>query len=205
MKRYVNRSAQQIFMKIAFMLSMTFAGAMAHALDGQNLQPQGNQAKAKSQQVQAEALASVKSLSNEIQALKVKAVALNTELRLLEDELLFPANTQCVLFLSIDSGKFFKLENIKLKIDGQTVSSHLYSDKQRTALERGGMQRLFVGNLGPGEHKLTALFTGEDGNQRRVKRAAALEFEKKAGAKYIEIKIADSAQTLAPTFSFKQW
>lgn len=161
--------------------------------------------KSKSEQAQAEALIKVQELSNEIQALKVNAITLNKDLRALEDELLFPANTQCKVYLSVKKGEFFKLENVKIKIDGLDVATHIYSDKQRMALEKGGMQRLYVGNLSHGKHKITAFFGGTDINNRSVKRAATLEFEKESGAKYIEVKMVDSPKELETKFSFKQW
>lgn len=159
----------------------------------------------KSEQAQAEALVKVQALSNEIQALKINAVTLNKDLRSLEDELLFPANTQCKVYLSVKKGEFFKLNNVKIKIDGLDVATHIYSDKQRDALEKGGMQRLYVGNLSHGKHKITAFFGGTDINNRFVKRAATLEFEKESGAKYIEVKMVDSPKELDTNFSFKQW
>ena len=50
-----------------------------------------------------------KSLDQEVQALKKEVLDLNRELFVLEEDLLFPANTQVAVFVSMDVGEFFAL------------------------------------------------------------------------------------------------
>lgn len=157
------------------------------------------------QQSSAEALGTVKKLSQEIQALKGRVVTLNKDLRLMEEELLFPSSTQCSVFVSLDIGEFFKLESIKLKIDGKLVATHLYSVKQREALARGGVQRLHLTNLNEGLHSVSAFFTGIGPNGRPYKRAASLEFTKGKGSQYLELTIVDDLAKQEPIFRIKQW
>lgn len=152
-----------------------------------------------------QALETVKKLSKDIQTLKSSVVDLNKDLRLMEEELLFPSSTQAVVFVSLDMGKFFTLESIKLKLDGKTVASHLYSEKQRNALARGGVQRLHITNLNQGLHDLTAFFTGLGPNGRPYKRATQLQFEKGKGSQYLELAIVDDMAKQEPTFTVKQW
>ena len=80
---------------------------------------------------------SIKQVSHGIQALKKNVINLNKDLRLIEEALLFPSSTKFTVFLSLDAGKFFTLESVKLVINGKTVNSHVYSDRQRQALARG--------------------------------------------------------------------
>ena len=148
---------------------------------------------------------SVNALSKDIQDLKQSVIALNKNLRVLEEDLLFPANTQVNVFLSLDVGKFFTLESVKLKLDGQVVASHIYTDKELLALARSGIHRLHMANLSIGEHTLSAFFTGIGPNGREYKRGTSLKINKENGPKYIELKISDTSMKLQPEFSVKEW
>lgn len=156
-------------------------------------------------QTAQQALDTVKNLSREIQGLKSEIVGLNKDLRLMEEELLFPSSSQVSVFVSLDIGQFFKLESVKLKLDGKQVVSHIYSDKQRQALKRGGVQRLYLTNLNLGEHTLSAFFTGIGPNGRPYKRAAEQSFTKHKGSHYIELAVVDDFSKQEPTFVIKQW
>lgn len=144
-------------------------------------------------------------LSEEVEDLKKAALSLNRDLLILEEELLFPANTQIVVFVSLDTGEFFQIDAIKLSIDDKLVASHLYTFRQNDALARGGIQRLYMGNLKSGEHELTAIFTGVGPDNREYKRGATMLIEKDDDPKMIEIQIRDSSKTMQPEFGFKEW
>jgi hypothetical protein len=159
----------------------------------------------KDQQNAQRALDSVKVLSKEIQGLKKSVVDLNKDLQLMEEELLFPSSTQLSLFVSLDIGQFFTLESIKVKLNGKQVATHLYSDKQRQALARGGVQRLYITNLNLGKHTIAAFFTGIGPNGRPYKRATELEFQKKQGSQYLELAIIDDSAKQEAKFTIKQW
>ena len=153
----------------------------------------------------AEALSTVKALSKDIQKLKSEVVDLNKDLRLMEEELLFPTSTQATVFVSLDIGQFFTLESIKLKLDGKLIASHLYSEKQRQSLARGGIQRLHMTNLNQGLHTISAFFTGLGPNGRPYKRATELKFNKGRGSQYIELAIIDDVAKQEPIFKIKNW
>lgn len=144
-------------------------------------------------------------ISSEIQALKKEVISLNKDLRLLEENMLFPSNTRFTVFVTINSGKFFKLESIKLKIDGRFVATHIYSEKQRQALLNGGVQKLYMTNLSEGKHRVTVFYTGTGFNERAYKRAANLELEKGPGSQYLELLITDDETTQEPAFKLNQW
>lgn len=144
-------------------------------------------------------------LDQEVQGLKKDVVDLNRDLFVLEEELLFPANTQVAVFLSMDVGDFFALDSVQLKIDQKEVINYLYTPREVEALLRGGVHRLYLGNLKVGKHELVAFFSGKGPNDRDYKRGASLTFEKGIGAKYLELKINDRQRKQQPEFEIKDW
>ena len=146
-----------------------------------------------------------KSLDGEVQGLKKEVLDLNRDLFMLEEELLFPANTQIAVFLSLDVGTFFELDSVQIKLDNKEVANYLYTDREVEALNRGGVHRVFIGNLKTGKHELVAFFTGKGPHERDYKRGANLNFEKGVGAKYLELKISDRQSAQQPEFKVKEW
>lgn len=146
-----------------------------------------------------------KGLDQEVQGLKKDVVDLNRDLFVLEEELLFPANTQVAVFLSMDVGDFFALDSVQLKIDQKEVINYLYTPREVEALLRGGVHRLYLGNLKVGKHELVAFFSGKGPNDRDYKRGASITFEKGIGAKYLELKINDRQRKQQPEFEIKDW
>jgi hypothetical protein len=144
-------------------------------------------------------------LDQDVQGLKKDVVDLNRELFVLEEELLFPANTQVAVFLSMDVGDFFALDTVTLKIDQKEVINYLYTPREVEALLKGGVHRLYLGNLKVGKHELVAFFSGKGPNDRAYKRGATLKFEKGIGAKYLELKINDRQRKQQPEFEIKDW
>ena len=145
------------------------------------------------------------SLDEEIQSLKKQVLALNRSLFMLEEELLFPSSTQIAVFVSMDIGDFFSLDSVQLKIDNKVVSNYLYTRREVEALHRGGVQRLYMGNLKTGEHELVAIFTGKGPNGRDYRRGAELVVNKNLGARFVELKIVDNESSEQPDFSIKEW
>jgi hypothetical protein len=146
-----------------------------------------------------------KSLDQEVQALKTDVVELNKDLFVLEEELLFPANTQIAVFVSLDVGDFFAVDSVTLKIDDDEVANYLYTQREAEALMRGGVHRVYLGNLKVGKHELVAFFTGKGTHERDYKRGATVKFEKSIGAKYVELKISDRVRKMQPEFVIKEW
>ena len=144
-------------------------------------------------------------LDTRIQETKADVIRLNRDLLVLEEELLFPANTQVALFVSMDVGKLFELDSVQIKLDDKIVATHLYTPAEVKALHRGGVQRVYLGNLRAGEHVLTAFFTGGGPHSRDYKRATTLKFDKGTDPKYIELRIKDSTAKLQPEFDVKVW
>jgi hypothetical protein len=141
----------------------------------------------------------------EIRDLKADALDLNRELFLLEEELLFPANTQVAVYLSMDTGNFFALDAVQLSIDDREVAKYLYTEREVEALRRGGVHQVYMGNLKAGEHELVAVFTGRGPHGRDYRRATSLNFEKGLGARFLELVISDSGASLQPDFQVRGW
>jgi hypothetical protein len=146
-----------------------------------------------------------RALDEDIQGIKKDVVDLNRDLFVLEEELLFPANTQVAVFLSMDVGAFFALDTVELRMDDKQVAKYLYTPREAEALLKGGVQRLYLGNLRVGGHELVALFTGKGPNGQDYSRGAQMKFEKSVGAKYLELKISDKQRKAQPEFEIKDW
>ena len=144
-------------------------------------------------------------LDNRVQDLKSDVIKLNRDLLVLEEELLFPANTQVALFVSMDVGKLFELDSVQIKLDDKQVTNYLYTPLEVQALHRGGVQRAFVGNLRSGTHEIVATFTGKGPHERDYKRGTTIKFDKGTDPKYIELRIKDSSGKLQPEFEVKVW
>jgi hypothetical protein len=144
-------------------------------------------------------------LDGRIQEVKGDVIRLNRDLLVLEEELLFPANTQVALFVSMDVGKLFSLDSVQIKLDDKVVTNYLYTPLEVQALHRGGVQRVYLGNLRAGTHEIVAFFTGQGPHVRDYKRGATVKFDKGTDPKYIELQIKDSSGKLQPEFDIKIW
>jgi len=144
-------------------------------------------------------------LQKDIQDLKKDVLKLNRNLFILEEDLLFPANTQFSVFLSMNSGKLFTLDSVQLKIDDKVLASHLYTERELSALSRGGVQRLYIGNLSSGEHEIIAIFIGKGPSARDYRRGKTIKIEKNSDPLFVELKIIDDATKEQPAFEAHIW
>jgi hypothetical protein len=145
------------------------------------------------------------SLDDRVQQTKADVIRLNRDLLVLEEELLFPANTQVAVFVSMDVGLLFDLDSVQIKLDDKVVTTYLYTPLEVQALHRGGVQRVYLGDLKAGGHEIVAFFTGKGPHDRDYKRATTIKFDKTTEPKYIELQIKDVQQKLQPEFDVKVW
>ena len=145
------------------------------------------------------------SLDDRVQQTKADVIRLNRDLLVLEEELLFPANTQVAVFVSMDVGLLFDLDSVQIKLDDKVVTTYLYTPLEVQALHRGGVQRVYLGDLKAGSHEIVAFFTGKGPHDRDYKRATTIKFDKATEPKYIELQIKDVQQKLQPEFDVKVW
>lgn len=146
-----------------------------------------------------------RSIDQDVQTLKKEVLDLNRDLFLLEEELLFPANSQVAFFISMDVGEYFDLDSVNIKIDGKEVANYLYTEREADALVRGGVHRVHMANLKTGNHEVVAIFVGHGPNIRDYRRGATLNFNKGIGAKYVELEITDRVTKQQPEFIIKEW
>ena len=154
---------------------------------------------------QAESREEFRSIDKDVQTLKKDVLDLNRDLFLLEEELLFPANSQVAFFISMDVGEYFELDSVNIKIDGKEVANYLYTERESDALIRGGVHRVHMANLKTGEHELLAVFTGRGPHGRDYRRGATMKIDKGIGAKYIELEITDRVRKQQPEFVVREW
>jgi hypothetical protein len=143
-------------------------------------------------------------LADQIETLKQAMINLNRDLFILEEDLLFPASTQVAVYLSMDVGEYFALDAVEIRLDKEIKTYYLYTSRQVNALYRGGVQRLYVGNVNQGKHELTAYFVGIGPQNREYKRAVSVEFTKSEDPVAIELSVVDSTNKQQPIFEAKE-
>jgi len=139
-------------------------------------------------------------VDSDLEAIKLEVTTLKRDLVILEEELLFPASSQLSVFLAMDVGEFFQLDAVKLELNGKEVAHHLYTERQADALFRGGVHKVYLGNVRQGNNRLTAYFTGRGPEGREYKRATSVDFEKTFEPAFIELAINDSESSYQPDF-----
>ncbi|MDO6773962.1 MULTISPECIES: AraC family transcriptional regulator [unclassified Shewanella] len=144
-------------------------------------------------------------VASDLENIKSQVIKLNRDLFILEEDLLFPASTQIAVFVSVDIGRFFTLDSVELKINQQNVAGFLYTQRQRRALEKGGIQKVYMGNLKMGQHQLTAIFTGVDAEGRTVQRAVTHQFEKTDETVMVELKLEDNESSYRADVKVEEW
>jgi len=147
----------------------------------------------------------LRSLDSQIQSLKEEVLNLNRDLFMLEEELLFPSNTQISVFVSLDIGTLFELDSVQVRLDDKVVANHLYTKREVEALKRGGVQRIFTGNLPSGKHEIIAYYTGVGPNNRTYKKGSTTIIDKTSSAQFVELKISDNTTKQQPVFEVKVW
>ena len=198
----MRRTASYLLLLWAGLYSFMLPLAAAEELLLANVEPeaQGSSDVPNGSQDTAAAKISDASLDAQMEDIKQSLVKLKRDLVVLEEDLLFPASTQVAVFLSMDVGEFFQLDSVSVKLNGKEVTHYLYTDRQIDALYRGGVQRLFVGNVKQGDNRLTAFFTGRGPSGRDYRRATSIEFEKSFEPTFVELKIEDSTAKYQPEF-----
>ena len=144
----------------------------------------------------------IKSLDEQVQEIKTDTLNIGTEMRLLEEKLLYPSSTQVAVFVSLDNAATFRLDSIEIQLDGKSAAQHLYTLRELEALKKGGTQRLYTGNVKSGEHSLHVLVTGKTLGGPGLSRTESFKFSKDAGPKIVEVRLVDSASHI---ITFRDW
>ena len=107
------------------------------------------------------ASAEMRSLDDQVQEIKTDVLGIAAELNRLEEKLLYPSNTQLAVFVSIAQGETFRLDSMQINIDGALATHYLYGFKELEALQNGGVQRVYTGNLPTGGHEIAVSINGK--------------------------------------------
>jgi hypothetical protein len=135
----------------------------------------------------------MRSLDEQVQEMKSDVLSIAAELSLLEERLLYPSDTQVALFVALDGGEAFRLDAVQIEINGQLAAHHIYSFKELDALQNGGVQRIYTGNVPIGQHQLAVSIVGKQGG-RDVVRTESFTFSKDVDPKLLGITLAGNDQ-----------
>ena len=105
--------------------------------------------------------AEMRSLDEQVQEIKTDVLGIAAELTRLEEKLLYPSGTQIAIFVSIAEGETFRLDSMQIDIDGALATHYLYGFKELDALQHGGVQRVYTGNVPTGAHELAVQINGK--------------------------------------------
>jgi hypothetical protein len=105
--------------------------------------------------------AQMKGLDEQVQEIKSDVLSIDAELRQLEEKLLYPSNTHVAFFVALAKGDSMRLDAVQIELDGKLVAHYIYSFKELEALQKGGVQRVYTGNLPTGSHRLAVSVIGK--------------------------------------------
>lgn len=148
--------------------------------------------------------ASEANLPADLQAMKMDLLTLNREISQLENELLFPSAETAVV-VAVEAGSGIKVVDINLSINDKPVGYHFYNDQEFAALGKGGMHRLYAGNLPSGQHTLKAVITGYEPSGNDFQRTVTYTFTKGTQRKVVEIRAGVNASRTQGDFRFREW
>lgn len=137
----------------------------------------------------------LKGLDEQVQEIKTDVLSIAAALSQLEEKLLFPSNTQVALFVSLAKGETFRLDAVEIELAGQPVAHHIYTFKELEALQKGGVQRIYTGNLRAGRHNLQISMIGKISGSD-LRRSETFTIEKGVGPQFVEISLAAQGITL---------
>ncbi len=140
--------------------------------------------------------AQIKGLDEQVQEIKSDVLSIAAELNQLEEKLLYPSSTQVSVFVSLVSGETFRLDTAEIKLDGKAVAHHLYTFKELEALQRGGVQRIYTGNLRSGKHDLQISVSGKSVGGSGFQISETFTIDKGVGPKIVEVVLAAHNMTL---------
>jgi len=132
----------------------------------------------------------MRSLDGQVQEIKSDVLNIASELNTLEERLLFPSHTQVSLFVSIAENEDFRLDAVQIEINGELATHHIYSFKELDALQNGGVQKIYTGNLTTGEHNLQVTMIGKLKNGSDFSESGSFSFSKGVKPKAMGISLA---------------
>ncbi len=145
-----------------------------------------------------------KGLDEQVQEIKADVLSIASELNQLEEKLLYPSDTQVAIFVSVAKGEKFRLDAVDIELDGKSVAHHLYTFKELEALQKGGVQRIYVGNVRTGEHPLHVTVIGKSEGGSDFQKNESFKVTKNIGPKLVGVVLAGTGIG-SKTITLKDW
>ena len=138
----------------------------------------------------------IQGLDEQVQEIKSDVLGIAAELNQLEEKLLYPSGTQVAVFVSMVNGETFHLDSVEVRLDGKPVAHHLYTFKELEALQKGGVQRIYSGNVRSGEHDLEVFIIGKTEGGTDFEKSERFRVNKDIGPRIVEISLASQSIAL---------
>ena len=135
----------------------------------------------------------IKGLDEQVQEIKSDVLAIAVELNELEEKLLYPSHTQIAIFVALADGETFRLDAVDIQLDGKPVAHHLYTFKELEALRKGGVQRIYTGNIRTGEHAMQITLLGKSEGGNDFQKTESFTVHKDVGPEIVEITLAQQS------------
>ena len=132
----------------------------------------------------------IKGLDEQVQEIKSDVISISAALNQLEEQLLYPSNTQVAVFVALAEGETFRLDSVEIQLDGKPVAHYIYTFKELEALRKGGVQRIYTGNIRSGAHDLQVSFIGKSKVGFDLNETNKFKVNKDAGPKLVEVTLA---------------
>ena len=132
----------------------------------------------------------IKGLDEQVQEIKSDVLSIAAQLNQLEERLLYPSNTQIAVFVSLVGDEKFRLDSVEIQLDGTPVAHHIYTYKELEALQKGGVQRIYTGNIRVGEHDLQVFVIGKSAEGVNFRKKKHFKVDKDVGPEIVEIALA---------------
>jgi hypothetical protein len=129
----------------------------------------------------------MRSLDEQVQEIKTDVLGIAADLNRLEEKLLYPSNTQLAIFVSIAEGETFRLDAMQINIDGELATHYLYGFKELDALQHGGVQRVYTGNVPTGAHEIQVTINGKTSGGDDFNNSESFAFDKGVEPKLLGI------------------
>ncbi|HEV2227496.1 MAG TPA: hypothetical protein VGR86_00945 [Steroidobacteraceae bacterium] len=142
------------------------------------------------------ARAQMKGLDEQVQEVKSDVLAIAADLNQLEEKLLYPSDTHLAVFVSLAHGETLRLDAVQIQIDGRLATHYIYSFKELDALRKGGVQRIYSGNIATGAHDIEVSVSGKLANGKDFSQTGRFPFTKEIKPKLLGVSLAgpDSPQ-----------
>jgi len=146
----------------------------------------------------------MKGLDEQVQEVKSDVLSIAAELGRLEEKLLYPSNTQVAVFIALANADAMRLDAVQIQIDGQPVAHYIYSFKELDALRKGGVQRIYAGNVTTGEHQIQISVAGKLPGGADFNQTDSFAFQKGVEPKLVGVTLA-SPDTGQPAIAIGDW